>query len=191
MPSKKEAGGKPGQEQTHKQWVAGLRSYIREQQQKNPEAGTPDEIIANALLSRAQEKYGPDGNLRPLTPAEQQKVEFFESLYIAWETVAYERFPYKTQQFRTGDSLFAYVANTSKTTIRLSDPTQVDILDALCDAVDLPHRKGQNEFQIPEQTWGGILNPKSLERHRDKLRRNPDARLRLGDPIRPPEKKPR
>jgi hypothetical protein len=70
-------------------------------------------------------------------------------------------------------------------------PTQVDILDALCDAVNMPHRKGQDEFKIPEQTWGGILNPEFLAHHRDKLKRNPDARLRWGDPIMPPEKKPR
>jgi hypothetical protein len=47
--------------------------------------------------------------------------------------------------------LQAYYSATHEPTIKLSDPRQVRMLDALTEAAGVPHQRGQTEVQIPEK----------------------------------------
>jgi hypothetical protein len=50
-----------------------------------------------------------------------------------------------------GVSLWDYHRQSHKPSIKLTHPTQVQIIDALTEAVGIPHEKGKSEIPIPEK----------------------------------------
>jgi hypothetical protein len=82
----------------------------------------------------------------------EQEGEFFSTLRYAWDTLVYDR--YKTGSHTeqlAGSTLWGYYQATQEPTIKLFDPVQVRMMDAMTEAVGIPHEKGQAEFEIPEK----------------------------------------
>src|SRR4051812_49386542 len=50
-----------------------------------------------------------------------------------------------------GVLLWDYHRQSHKPSINLTHPTQVQIIDALTEAIGIPHEKGQTEIPIPEK----------------------------------------
>jgi len=95
-----------------------------------------------------------------------QKREFFSTLRAAWDAIAYEHYPTEHhRRLRPGEldadqmkarwdlSIRHWNAKNRgephPELIRLA-PMQVRILDALAEAVGIPHQRGQTEIAIPE-----------------------------------------
>jgi hypothetical protein len=74
----------------------------------------------------------------------------------AWEAIAYDHYG-RGSASRESEERFSALVNlsdhcqrTGQTTITLSEP-QRQILEALAEAANIPHRKGQTEIEIPEK----------------------------------------
>ena len=50
-----------------------------------------------------------------------------------------------------GSILQAYYGDTKEPTIRLTNPKQVQLLDAMAEAAGVPHQRGQTEIAIPDK----------------------------------------
>jgi hypothetical protein len=50
-----------------------------------------------------------------------------------------------------GSLLQSYYGETKEPTIKLTNPKQVLLLDAMAEAAGLPHQRGQTEITIPEK----------------------------------------
>jgi len=71
--------------------------------------------------------------------------------------IAYDRFDAGIQRLAGIDLSWTYQGREKDNEpqpeiIRLSEP-QVKILDALAEASDIPHKKGQKEIKIPRELW--------------------------------------
>src|SRR4051794_28744485 len=84
------------------------------------------------------------------------RADLFSPIRLAWDTIAYDRYEAGSDAERgAGVSLNFYsMDRDGGSTIKLSDPLQVKVIDALTEAVGIPHEKGQTEFEIPEQLRG-------------------------------------
>jgi hypothetical protein len=130
-------------ERTHKNLVEAFRRAIQQQEQVLRGALTPERIVRGQL-----DREGRSSN--------KEKAEFFFHLLCAWDALAFDR--YEVDAGLTGSagySLYSYFHEERRhgrdPTIKLSDPLQVKILDALTEAVDIPHQKGQAAIEIPEK----------------------------------------
>lgn len=91
----------------------------------------------------------------------KQKAEFFKPIESAWDALASEQ--YKTdygeelpEKYFAGYSFSvtyqrAVALGEPRPEIIKLDPQQVKILDALAEAADIPHQRGQTEIEIPER----------------------------------------
>lgn len=128
---------------SHEHLVKEFRSYIQDQQQLRRYGAEPTGIIHEKLTwlwGLGSAKGG--GN--------KQEVGFWSPIQYAWGVVAYEYF--KTDVIAQNEAVFGlsgYYQRTHESVIRLNDP-QMQILDALTEAVGMPHHKGQVEIVIPE-----------------------------------------
>jgi hypothetical protein len=148
-------GESPRQEQlapseselSHEQLVKSLQTLIREQQQvytsiRSPqerEVLPPEAVIRNQLDWHAG---SPD----------QEKGETFFTLRIAWDALAYDHYAIGSrEEGLAGSILQAYYGATHEPTIKLTDPRQVRLLDAMTEAAGIPHQRGKAEIEIPEK----------------------------------------
>ncbi len=77
--------------------------------------------------------------------------DFWQPINIAWDALAYGHYgKYSLSKHHAGYNLSDYCKRTHETTIKLSDP-QVGIIDALAEAVGIPHERGQAEIEIPKE----------------------------------------
>ena len=135
----------------HEKPVASFRSLIKEQQE------------VYATLRTVGESYHEPAVLPPETvvrtmldwyagSANKEQGEIFFTVRSAWDALAYDRYePGSREKGLAGSALQAYYAATHEPTIKLSHPMQVRVLDALSEAADVPHQRGQSEIEIPEK----------------------------------------
>jgi|SRR5271165_1545905 len=135
---------------THEQLVQGARSHIRKIQAieidilNSNKVRSPEAILHSRLLMEWH--HG-----RPKDPV---RTSFFENLTLAWDAIAFDRYPFLSQE----SSVAAYVlegysTQTGGRTIALPYPEQVQILDAFAEAADIPHKPGRTEIPIPDNVF--------------------------------------
>jgi hypothetical protein len=118
--------------------VKQLQGYVKEQEKIFGEFLTREEIIRLKL------------NFEEESAANKQRKEFFAPLRRAWDVLAYERYePGSIEEHHSGVLLSRFYQYYREPVIRLSDPLQVEVLDALIEACEIPHQPGQAEIQIP------------------------------------------
>jgi hypothetical protein len=148
-----------GEERSHEQLVEAFRNAIRRKQKEWEERGdywSPAHIIQSELFHQAQFRY-----IRETGEyAEYKKLgEFYHPILNAWDVIAYDHYaqgPDKTGaevRHIAGLSLSQHYQQTGQMVIRLSE-RQTRILDALAEAADIPHQKGQAAIEIPEKIRG-------------------------------------
>ena len=94
----------------------------------------------SAVRFRLRNQYGSD-----------ERWEFFNSLSLAWAVLTYERYePGSWEEMEDGESICFWHGTSGQTAIKL-DPLQVKMIDALTEAVGIPHKQGQREIPIPEK----------------------------------------
>lgn len=132
-------------EKPHEELVKEVRAMLQHRDKLYGGHLSPEEIIRSKLHSQ----YGSG-----------MRLEFFAPIAWAWDALAYDRYtPGESTEITAGSTL-RYHASCSDggPTIKLDHPLQIKIIDALTDAVGIPHKKGQAEIPIPEkpkhlQTW--------------------------------------
>jgi hypothetical protein len=132
---------------SHERLVQSFQTLIREQQQLYSTIRTPGEreVLPPEVIVRKQLDWYAD------TP-DKEKGEAFFNLRSAWDALAYDRYEIGSkEEGLAGSVLQAYFSATHEPTIKLSDPRQVRLLDALTEASGIPHQRGQTEVQIPEK----------------------------------------
>jgi hypothetical protein len=132
---------------SHERLVQSFQTLIREQQQIYSSIRTPGEreVLPPETIVRQQLDWYADTR-------DEEKSETFFTLRSAWDALAYDRYEIGSkEEGLAGSVLQAYYAATHEPTIKLSDPRQVRLLDALTEASGIPHPRGQTEVQIPEK----------------------------------------
>jgi hypothetical protein len=149
------------EERSHEEWVASFQSAILQEKRKLGDLAkyhSPANIVHSALSEQVQYIFSNEN-------IHKQRGEFFAPILHAWEITAYEY--YGKGSLNSGD-LDRHYAGLSLCTqyqrakarnsphpeiIRLSEPTQIKILDAAAAAVGIPHQQGQSAFKIPQNLW--------------------------------------
>jgi hypothetical protein len=123
----------------HERLVNGFRDFVQQREQQTEGYFSPEEIICSKL-----EWLGP--------PPNEQASDFVFRLQKAWDALAYDRYePGSLQEHLAGATLQYYYHCTQEPAIKLSNPLQIRIVDALAEAAGIPHQKGQAEIKIPEK----------------------------------------
>jgi hypothetical protein len=127
---------------SHEELVEGFKGFIKHWQarlyQDHGMHFSPLQIIRNRL--GMYQRLGNDPTQAIVTP-----------VAMAWNVLAYAHFePGTAGESGIGKELEMYYQATREPTIKLSK-TQVSVVDALAEAVDIPHQKGQAEIEIPEK----------------------------------------
>jgi hypothetical protein len=132
---------------SHERLVQSFQALIREQQQLYTSIRSPEErevLPPEAIVRKQLDWYSDTPN--------KEKAETFFTLRSAWDALAYDRYEIGSkEEGLAGSVLQAYYSATHEPTIKLSDPRQVRMLDALTEAAGVPHQRGQTEVQIPEK----------------------------------------
>jgi hypothetical protein len=76
----------------------------------------------------------------------KEKKRFFQPILAAWGILTYDRAKFFKDLIPSSLSR----EYPGETTIKL-DPFQTRIIDALTEAFDIPHERGQAEIEIPEK----------------------------------------
>ena len=72
--------------------------------------------------------------------------------YCAWDALAYDKYETGSREEGLAGSLLqSYYGETKEPTIKLTNPKQVLLLDAMAEAAGVPHQRGQTEITIPEK----------------------------------------
>jgi hypothetical protein len=126
-------------ERQHKKLVKKLQDYVEKQEKVFGEYLTREEIIRMYL--NFEEESG-----------DERIKAFFAPLRRAWDVLAYERYePGSSEEHQSGILLSRLHRYYRESTIRLSDPLQVKVIDALTEVCAIPHVRGQAEIEIPEK----------------------------------------
>jgi hypothetical protein len=81
----------------------------------------------------------------------EQEDTFF-TLQSAWDALAYDKYETGSREEGLAGSLLqAYYGETKEPAIKLTNPKQVLLLDAMAEAAGVPHQRGQTEITIPEK----------------------------------------
>ena len=135
----------------HEQLVESFRALIKENQETysklrsfgesyhEREVLPPETVVRNVL-----DWYSDSAN--------KEQGEIFFTVRSAWDALAYDRYePGSREEGLAGSVLQAHYAATHEPTIKLPDPMQVRVLDALTEAAHIPHQRGQTEIEVPEK----------------------------------------
>jgi hypothetical protein len=129
---------------SHEQLVQSFRKLIKQQAEAYAEFRSPQErdvLPAEAIVRNQLDWYS-----APETGGEEAFI-----LRTAWDALAYDRYEVGSkEEHLAGVSLQMYYKATREPTIKLTDPGQVRALDALAEAVGIPHQRGQTDIEIPE-----------------------------------------
>jgi hypothetical protein len=91
---------------------------------------------------------------------DNERQEFFYQLGKAWDAVAFNRYEIGTfLEVSIGGRLASYYDDARRRGLEHPElislnPTQVQIIDAMTEAVGIPHQRGQSEIPIPENVRG-------------------------------------
>lgn len=145
-----------GGERSHAELVAAFRTAVRHKQREWQERGedvSPAQIIDFELFQQAQFRYiRQEGEYAHY----KQLGEFYFPILKAWNVIAFDHYGKESEKSvagyknAAGSNLSEHYKQTGHTTVRLSEP-QMQILDALAEAADIPHQKEQTEINIPEK----------------------------------------
>jgi hypothetical protein len=147
----------------HAELVAAFRTLIRQQQETHAMIRAPHE----------REVVPPETVVRGILDwysgsAHQDQSEIFFTLRSAWDALVYDQYePGSREEGLAGSLLQGYYGATQEPTIRLTDSMQVRVLDALAEAADIPHQRGQSIIEIPEKLRNYnqyLLSPEYQER---------------------------
>jgi hypothetical protein len=134
-------------DRSYEELVRGFRDYLHRREQEwmasaqPPERGfyLPEELIRDELTRQATRRLDDDWR------------RTFITLTSAWDALAYERYePGSSYECAAGFGLEA-VMGGEETTVKLSDPVQVRIIDALTEIAGIPHQRGQTDIEVPEK----------------------------------------
>jgi hypothetical protein len=146
-PLSQELPGGSESERSHDQLVHAFRNLIQQNQRIYSEIRSPKEREVwppEAMIRKQLDWYSDTPN--------QEQGEMFFTLRSAWDALAYDRYEIGSkEEGLAGSILQAYYAATHEPTIKLADPRQVRLLDALTEAAGIPHQRGQTEVPIPEK----------------------------------------
>jgi hypothetical protein len=159
-------------EASHEQLVGVFRGLIQQErqkiQQKIQATGAehsyyPAAIVRDQLDIQEVDRFSDD-------PLRKQRGKFFQQIRNAWDVLAYEHYRHEQplnphgepdppdfyHQYEARNALaFSYniarERNEPSPEIIQLDPLQVKILDALAEAADIPHHRGQTAIEIPER----------------------------------------
>jgi hypothetical protein len=94
-------------------------------------------------------------NFESLGPNPEKK-EFYFTLQIAWDALAYRRYPVRSGAGLKADSLLRaysglniYTGEHSRERTVTLNQEQVRLLDAFAEVADIPHERGQAEIPLP------------------------------------------
>jgi hypothetical protein len=145
-------------ERPHEELVKGFRDYIAYQQGRylrvlgervSPERTISNELYLYEALPVLIHAYGEDKEEKKKN--DKQEMAFWTPISVAWDVLTYDRYePGSSPEQDTGMSVSYRYNRSREPVIKLSDP-QVRMLDALAEAVGMPHQKGQTEIEIPEK----------------------------------------
>jgi hypothetical protein len=124
----------------HGELVDAFRGYVAKQRRSYGRYAdeVPPQNIIHATLWR--EQAGGD-----------ERRDFFQPIACAFDAIAFERYePGSGPEDQASSMLHFY----EEPAVTLSDPLQVRILDALAEAVGIPHERGQAAIPIPEKLLG-------------------------------------
>jgi hypothetical protein len=136
-----------GEGWSHEQLVEGFRNYLQRREQEwmadLPHARgfyLPEEIIRLDL------------SLNRYRVGRHEREAFFGPLLHAWDALAYDRYePGSREELMAGWALSRTYQANREPTIKLSEPLQIHIIDALTEVVSIPRQRGQTEIEIPEK----------------------------------------
>lgn len=130
---------------SHEQLVQSFRDLIKRRAQVYAELRSPHErevLPAETIIRNQLDWYS----------APETGGEAAFTLRTAWDALAYDRYEVGSkEEHLAGVSLQMYYNETREPTIKLTEPGQVRTLDALTEAVGIPHQRGQTEIEIPEK----------------------------------------
>lgn len=119
--------------------VGNIRTLVQQERARRTELFNPawwlrgkiDTIVAEATWRRGKQK---------------EKQQFFDDLSVAWDLVAYEQI-HGESNMDVFNNIRGYSGAYQTTRVTLS-PQGVTLLDAMAEALDIPHRPGQAKFDI-------------------------------------------
>ena len=151
MPRKEEGKGRPQELTTqgtpqpegpgwygrsHAELVDAIKAYTQQHPWLTPEDALHNRL-ENELFFNAKDP---------------EKAAFCETVLAAWDTLAFDRYkPFSHNEHKAGRFVQDYSAETGSPVIHLTDPLQVRMIDAMCEAVDLPRDKGSALIPIPDK----------------------------------------
>ena len=122
----------------HEEMVKGFQVFF-EGQHKDARRQVPIEHLISQELS-----------IKWHLPEIVTESDFFGTIKLAWDALAYDRYrPGSHIEEWAGKDLEEHFRSTNEQTIKLSDP-QIRVINALTEAVGIPHQRGQAEIEIPE-----------------------------------------
>jgi hypothetical protein len=141
-------------EMPHEKLVRAFQDYV----QQHPFRGfwSPKKIIRERLNLEAHSTH----LLSTASPEEKKKEkDFFYPLLLAWDILAYDRYEAGlNEEHLAAVGLSSYYQHyrvispdRNIVAIKLSHPVQIGVLDALTEAVGIPHQKRQAEIETPEK----------------------------------------
>ena len=138
----------PDQEQglSHEQLVSSLKGLIGENQQ----------IYASLRSPQEREVLPPETIIRNVldwySSSSMEQDDTFSTLLSAWDALVYDKYETGSkEEGLAGSILQSYYGETREPAIKLTNPKQVLLLDAMAEAAGIPHQRGQTEIVIPEK----------------------------------------
>jgi hypothetical protein len=116
-----------------------MRSFVQERYSQSGGHFSVEEILRSKLSWEAG--------------GGKDRLQFFTPLLWAWDALAYDRYePGSEDEHMAGSTLYSYAGSINGgPTIKLTNPLQVKILDAITEVAGIPHKKGQGEIPIPDK----------------------------------------
>jgi hypothetical protein len=130
------------EELPHEQLVQNIRSFITREQLNKRFMGDPEGLIQAELSELSA--FTMDKK------KDERANQVWRPVAKAWDIVAYDQYGGMFEQNLAAFFLSDYYQRTHESNIRLTE-TQTRILDALTEAVGIPHQRGQTEIVIPEK----------------------------------------
>lgn len=124
----------------HSQLVDALKAFVQQRHQRFGGHFSPEEILRSKLKWQAD-------------TSNSKERDFFQPLLNSWDALVYDRYEPGSQEERVAGSSLHYYSSCDDggPSIKLSDPLQIKIIDALADVAQIPHQKGQAEIAIPKK----------------------------------------
>ena len=154
-------------ERPHEQLVQGFRQLIDKATVAHinhgfpPQTAYPAGVIKSALWEQTR-FIQQSGYLTKDNQLAHERGLFYEKIEAAWDAIAYDHYIFRDsfvdsvkRRGAANDLSVEYqrakAMGESRPEIIKLDPLQTQILDALAEAADIPHQRGQSEIEIPER----------------------------------------